>query len=425
MVVIVRYKRILIAVLFTVLSFVVLSSCSIMDDDTVYALVSTDNFSEGFYYDIYENGDAIITRAQSQQKHLVIPDEIDGHRVVRIGASAFSDNEQMITLKIGDNVTAIGDEAFKNCVKLVTVKLGSSVKSIGAQAFGNCELLCEIEGSNVLETIDHFAFNNCVSLVRMTFPETLKRIGDASFEGCSALCEAILPEGIESVGISAFSNCDTLTKVSLGGLTEISESAFEKCRSITKIEIGKKVKRVGERAFRGCTALSSVTINKSVDIIENSAFAETIWRDTNQDEFLIVGNGILIKYSGNSQNVEIPSEVKRISDAFAGSDTLRSLTAKGVVSVEAGAFSGCKNLARVTFYDGLETIGERAFSSCSSLSTLYLPKSLESVGKNAFYKCTAISEVNYAGSSGNWSSVSVVKNGNETLTAAIKYGVKP
>ncbi len=420
-----KYKKISAAILVAVLTVIVLSSCSIMEDDTVYAVISTDNLSGGFYYDLYENGDAVITRAQTEQKHLIIPNELDGHRVVGIGESAFADNAQMITLTIGDNVNTVEDEAFRNCIKLVTVKLGVSVKHIGSQAFGNCELLCEIEGSTSLETIDDFAFNNCGSLVKVAFPSTLKRIGDAAFEGCSAICEAILPEGIESIGISAFSSCDALTKVSLGGLSEIPESAFEKCRSITKIELGKRVKRIGERAFRGCTALMSVSIDKSVEVIENSAFAETSWFDSNQDEFLIVGNGILIKYGGGAANVELPTSVKRISDAFAGSDTLRSLTAKGVATVEAGAFSGCKNLARVTFNEGLEAIGERAFSSCSALSTIYLPKSLKTIGKNAFYNCSGIVEVNYAGSAGNWKSVSAAKSGNETLISAVKYGVRP
>ena len=70
---------------------------------------------------------------------VVIPDEIDGKKVVGFG-SAFTLNNNIVAVKIGNNVQEVEKSAFSGCKKLKYVVMGDSVKTIGGRMFAQTNL---------------------------------------------------------------------------------------------------------------------------------------------------------------------------------------------------------------------------------------------------------------------------------------------
>lgn len=134
-------------------------------------------------------------------------------------------------------------------------------------------------------------------------------IGEWAFYRESSMHDFVFPEGVNSIEKFAFSRS-----------------------GLTSIVIPEGVTSIGYGAFYHCDDLSDVTIPESVTAIEKNAFAHTPWLEnwlagaaaetedkTAEDDFLIVGDGILIAYRGSETELELPPEVKTVAaGAFAG-----------------------------------------------------------------------------------------------------------
>lgn len=82
--------------------------------------------------------------ADSNLIQVIIPDEIDYIPVTQIKTNAFSGNEIVQSLTIGNNVETIGTKAFYGCTNLKTVIIGEKVANIESEAFANCPNLNRI-----------------------------------------------------------------------------------------------------------------------------------------------------------------------------------------------------------------------------------------------------------------------------------------
>ena len=93
---------------------------------------------------------------------------------------------------------------------------------------------------------------------------------------------------------------------------------------------------------------------------------------------IINGGAVITKYSGNAEEVVIPSELG------------------GVPVTELGyyAFEAKWDLKSVTIPDTVTGIGEFCFSDCSSLVSVELPESLTYLDRGAFAACTSLPELN-------------------------------
>ena len=65
---------------------------------------------------------------------LVIPDNIDGHLIKRIGAGCYI-NRNTRTLKLSEGIESIGTKAFLSCSQLRKVELPTSIKNFEEQIF--------------------------------------------------------------------------------------------------------------------------------------------------------------------------------------------------------------------------------------------------------------------------------------------------
>lgn len=105
------------------------------------------------------------------------------------------------------------------------------------------------------------------------------------------------------------------------GVTAIEKFAFARS-GIQSVTIPEGVTSIGNGAFYHCDDLSEVTIPDSVTVIEENAFEHTPWLEKwkaeSTEDFLIVGDGILLAYRGSEESPELPLEVKSIAPgAFA------------------------------------------------------------------------------------------------------------
>ena len=83
--------------------------------------------------------DIIIDKYVGKDPIVVIPDEIDGKKVVGFG-SAFTLNNNIVAVKIGNNVQEVEKSAFSGCKQLKYVVMGDSVKTIGGGVFDGTNL---------------------------------------------------------------------------------------------------------------------------------------------------------------------------------------------------------------------------------------------------------------------------------------------
>ena len=90
---------------------------------------------DDFKYRDKSNGEAVIKEYTGDDPIVVIPNEIDGKKVVDFG-KIFTNDKDIVAVKVGDNVEEIADGAFTNCDNLKYVILGKNVKKFNDNNVG-------------------------------------------------------------------------------------------------------------------------------------------------------------------------------------------------------------------------------------------------------------------------------------------------
>ncbi|MGN0346531.1 MAG: leucine-rich repeat domain-containing protein [Lachnospiraceae bacterium] len=150
----------------------------------------------------------------------------------------------------------------------------------------------------------------------------------------------------------------------------IGKLAFARS-GITSAVIPEGITTIGYGAFYHCDDLQTVSIPSTVRRIDAYAFAFTPWyenwKQSGGEDFLIVGDGVLLAYKGSQQDVVIPDSVKYIAaNAFQNNTFLVSVNLpQGLLDIGDSAFSGCVNLQQVNSVAALENAPSTAFEGCN------------------------------------------------------------
>lgn len=220
-------------------------------------------------------------------------------------------------------------------------------------------------------------------------------------EGAATDSEGVT-EG-NAIAYKAFYQDDSLLSFSFpGGIKTIGELAFARS-GLSSVQIPYGVERIGSGAFYHCDDLASVSIPSSVTEIEPDAFTYTKWMNNWQtadiNDFLVVGDGILLAYKGNSSQVTIPSHVKRIAPGvFKDHGEISQVTIpESVKIIGEEAFLNCTGLTNISGGSAMTEIRDRAFYGCP-IETVRIPATVEKVGLMAFGGTDSTDSVVFLGS---------------------------
>jgi len=174
--------------------------------------------------------------------------------------------------------------------------------------------------------VQAFVKNN--TMVSLEIPDSVTMIHEEAFLLCKKLISVKMPKTLESLEQGAFRRCENLQSLRIpDGIKEIPEYLLAGCQELISVTIPDSVTKISGCAFNGCSSLEVIDIPKSVTQIENNVFDGTPWLKYHPDEFVIVGDGVLVSYRGENPNVIIPEDVKFLTQsAFYGNqENIRSV----------------------------------------------------------------------------------------------------
>ena len=252
----------------------------------------------------------------------------------------------------------------------------------------NIEIPDNIYGINVT-ALEENLFKSNLTLQSVTIPETVTAIGGYAFHGCTSLEEVNLPSHLTRIETNTFRYCTSLTNITLpASLNVISSYAFAGCINLTSIDIPDSVTSIGEYAFDACSALADVKISKNLSYLGGKGFRDTPWLASLTDEYVIIGNSILLKWNGFSSIADIPYGVTMVVDAFEDNTFVETVNIPNSVNrIGAYAFSGAVNLKNIVIPDTVTRIDGYSFYNCRSLRSIELPESVQYINGSAFRAC--------------------------------------
>ena len=329
---------------------------------------------DDFVYEEEENGITII-KYRGEDKETVIPDKINGTKVTAIGDRAFSGCKNLTDITLPESVTSIGNSAFYDCRSLKSITIPKGVSCIGWNTFMGCSSLTSITLPEGLETIQGQAFYGCRSLKSITIPEGVESIGETVFSGCSSLKSIMIPKSVRYISPNAFVSCKKIV------ITCYKDSyAYIAAKVVYKIPV--KIIPATENPWKDAKEDDSKSVTpakKGTTFTISSKKIEVKVISSSKKNPTVTVTKIMDK---NAKKLTIPATVKvkgvtykvtAVSDkAFKGNKKLTTVTiGSNVTKIGKEAFSGCKNLKKITVTAGkLTTISKNAFKGINKKATI-------------------------------------------------------
>ena len=286
--------------------------------------------------------------------------------VEEIGARAFYDADNLITVVTSEYLTHIDVAAFSECDSFNSIILYDDIVSIGKNAFLNCPNL--VIYCNVATVGYDYALQNDIPCERLNEDIVIeddniyeengfvyKIVGSelhiVGYQGAGA--EVLVPETIRGMDVvvidGAFRNNTEITHVELPDtLREITGAAFQGCKNLQSVHLPEKLDKIGNYTFKGC-GLDEVVLK------ECTTYGWEVFADCDNITNIVFSNSM--------------------------------------TSVPRGMFSNCDSLKSVIIPEGIVSISSNAFLNCTALENVELPETLTAIYPYAFMGCKALSEV--------------------------------
>ena len=146
--------------------------------------------------------------------------------------------------------------------------------------------------------------------------------------------------------------------------------------------------------------ISCPSCGGSVDIKEGQVlvtcpYCRTKFKVTQESADFTIDRGVLVKYSGDDREVEVPQSVKAIGiNAFSNKKKLtKIILPEEIIELQGAVFLNCSRLEKIILPDSLEEIPRYTFSGCKSLESISLPKNLKYLGDGAFNDCKSLKSI--------------------------------
>lgn len=277
---------------------------------------------QGDMYDFNE-----ILRQWYDAKDEIVEIKI-GNEVTSIGKNAFNGLCNVKKITIGDNVTKLGTGALSE-TQIATLTIPKNVREIEGNLFSaysdtKHEITIDAQNEhfiikdNIIYSSDMTKLVCCLDIENIAFavPETVTEIADYAF-AYQPIEEIRFSSNLKLIGEGAFKQCENLKTANFDiGIVWIGEEAFLETQ-IQHIAFGNSLRGIGKRAFLYCEELNSVTFGENIKFIGEESFLD------------------------------------------------------------------CDNLKSVNLKNA-EAIGRRAFYNCDNLKDVFIPETVVDIGKEAF-----------------------------------------
>lgn len=332
--------------------------------------------------------------------------------VKTIGASAFNGCAGITEIIIPNSVTSMGSYAFSGCTSAKKLKIGSGLRTIKEYTFQNCTGLTNVVVPDTVTSIQNHVFYGCSNVSEITLPfvgssrtatgpssafgyvfgydmysaytkgyndstsrfmysvynysgTTLSSYGDyTSSTGASyryAATSSTVFEPNKTVRTSATSTSSAWYSCYNGTAAYLQTYFYNIPSKLTIVNITDAT-NIQDGAFNNCTYITDINLNEGITSIGAYTFRDNPWYEALTDEFVVEGDGVLIKYNGTKSGIIISEDINYIG---------------GTV------FQNNTKISEVTLHDNLKGIGREAFSGCSNLTSLTIPKSVTFIGTSA------------------------------------------
>ena len=173
-----------------------------------------------------------------------------------------------------------------------------------------------------------------VSQTDVKIPDTIygipvREVGESAFFGEENLSSVTFGKNVTKIGANAFGGCTSLETINWNvSMSDIGDYAFQSCHSLDSLIIPENVTSIGRGAFYDCLWIKQLEVPETVSSIGGRAFFGTTWLENYHatDEFVTLGDGILIAYHGNQSHVTLPKNVKKMAGTFAGNIGVEKVT---------------------------------------------------------------------------------------------------
>ena len=362
----------------------------------IFAASVTYSVTGGKLY--FDTATGTITDADETITAAVIPAEIDGVAVTKIGDQAFASCRNLTSIAIPESVTEFGERVFQHCYALTSITIPEGVTELGYGTFLFCSALKSVDLPSALSKIPGSMCNFCDVLQSITIPEGVTEIGDSAFSYCEALQNISLPSTLNKIGLSAFEECNSLTDVTYNSK---AENFWDNVTYLARNECLFAAMSDEIKALRPRYAVNGGYIY----------FDTHTGAITGADDSVTQAN-IPYKILG------IP--VTQIADAAFLNHTLQSVEFPFSLNTIGGsAFQGCASLQTVTIPEGVTEIGGRQFVGCKKLQKVTLPSTLVEIGAYIFNENNSLTSVVYNGTHEDWGKITVGTNNSVLLKALV------
>ena len=365
---------------------------------------------DGIYYQYLDDGawvcrsahygyeDEIIADDDCYFGDVVIPEEVDGRKVVGILSNAFLNSAGLTSITLPATVGMIAGHAFQGCSSLTEFTIPVSVDSIGEGVFTNCTGIRKFviaDGNHYLKVHGNGQMGEMKSLEelyvgrasnawwwqskgyikKLTLTGSVTEVKDGEFNGGGELETVTLGNQIVRIGENAFQNCSKFSAISISeGVCEIGYYAFYGCRRLPCITLPSTLKLIGGGAFIDCKALEEITIPASVDSIGGYVFSrcDALKRLTFED------GPNLLKWEGCG-------DVAALEEIFVGREYHKSS--------ENFAFNIGSSLKKITFNDRVKRLYYSDLWFNGALETIILGKGFTQIDDGVFTGTGAVKEI--------------------------------
>lgn len=147
-----------------------------------YVSAEENVYKEDIFTYTVSGGQATITNVDDVRETVVIPEQLDGKKVVALAAGACGGSKTIREITLADTITTIGSMCFAYSTSITAVTLPAQLKTIEDRAFYQCENLWTIHIPAGAETIGENAFALCSNLTAAALPSSVSSIGAGAFQ---------------------------------------------------------------------------------------------------------------------------------------------------------------------------------------------------------------------------------------------------